>query len=427
MPGYRFDTHSVAHNLINMTSIPRDLDLAGAGLRYREMDPFATAVFEDGRRVRFHRSVARTVASIAETDQAEAEAYGAFMADALPLVSAATIGLGGGGIDRRAIGRLLRLAPALGGLARRRGAFFGLWQAAYHLHGQWHAAGGAQGLVDALVRRLDSLGGQVRCEAPVARVETTPAGSVRGVTLEGGERLGADAVVTAIDPRAALLELLDPPLGGRAGADLRATHSANSVQALVHVATDRLLPYAGARPGDWNGLQSFVDSLDSLNASFAAAGAQRLPAPPAAAYAFTPSAIDDALAPPGHHTVCLACPAAPFRLAGGGWDEATSEALTEDLLAQVEARAPGFRDSIVGLAVQTPELMARRLRWPGAHPMHLDVTLDQLALLRPTRALAGHRVPGVGGLYVSGAGTAPVGGVAGSPGRAAARAVLADA
>ena len=48
VPGYRFDTHSVAHNIINMTSIPRELRLAEAGLVYREMDPFAVAFFADG-------------------------------------------------------------------------------------------------------------------------------------------------------------------------------------------------------------------------------------------------------------------------------------------------------------------------------------------------------------------------------------------
>lgn len=89
----------------------------------------------------------------------------------------------------------------------------------------------------------------------------------------------------------------------------------------------------------------------------------------------------------------------------------------------VEARAPGFRDSIVERVVRTPENMAAQLDWPGAHPMHLDVSFDQLGPLRPIRALAGHRTP-VAGLYLAGAGTAPVGGVSGAPGRAAARAVL---
>jgi phytoene dehydrogenase-like protein len=69
--------------------------------------------------------------------------------------------------------------------------------------------------------------------------------------------------------------------------------------------------------------------------------------------------------------------------------------------------------------------MQRVEGWPGAHPMYLDIALDQLGPLRPTRGLSDHRTP-VAGLYVSGAGTNPTGGIAGTPGRRAARAVLAD-
>ena len=64
VPGYRFDLHSAAHNIINMTDIPEDLDLADVGLDYLEMDPFSVAVHADGRRVRFFRSVDATVESI---------------------------------------------------------------------------------------------------------------------------------------------------------------------------------------------------------------------------------------------------------------------------------------------------------------------------------------------------------------------------
>lgn len=49
VPGYRFDTHSVAHNIIDMTDIPSEPRLAVVGLYYIEMDPFATAIFADGR------------------------------------------------------------------------------------------------------------------------------------------------------------------------------------------------------------------------------------------------------------------------------------------------------------------------------------------------------------------------------------------
>ena len=461
VPGYRFDLHSVAHNIINMTTIPRQLDLAGAGLEYQEMDPFSVAVFGDGRRVRFHRSIEATVDSIAEHSGDAARAYTDFMAKAVPVVRTILPAVQGEMPLRdvptrlRALVAALRpkpaetLADALGpydSLLRRRlpsdlvrgpvaafaahagvgpatpgGALYAWWQAAYHLFGQWHARGGAQGLTDALVRRLEALGGELRCGAPVARIEA-PDGRVRAVVTEDDDRVETGAVITAMDPKTVLLRLLDPPLTGDARADISATRRGNVVQALVHVATDRLPPYPNARPGDWNGLQSFVDRLDDLVNAWAASEARLLP-DPLPLYAFTTSALDDTLAPARHHTVYLACPAAPSRVAGG-WPARRDE-FVERCLEVVEDRAPGFRSSIVGVATHTPDEMERGGRWPGAHPMYLDIALDQLGPFRPTRRLGGHRTP-VEGLYLSGAGTGPTGGIAGTPGRAAALALLHD-
>jgi len=189
-------------------------------------------------------------------------------------------------------------------------------------------------------------------------------------------------------------------------------------QLAVHLATDKLPPYPNARPGDWNGLQSHVDTLEELRRGFLSAEARRLPDPPAT-YCFTPSVYDDSLAPAGKHTVYLACPSAPFDVEGGWADQA--EGFAD---AMVEQHAPGFTNSILARTVRTPTLMADELRWPGAHPMHLDISLDQLAFMRPTRRLSGHTVPGVAGLFTCGASTAPVGGIAGSSGKAAALALL---
>jgi len=459
--GYRFDLHSAAHNIINMTDIPAELDLAGAGLDYIEMDPFSVAVHADGRRVRFFRSIEATVDSIAEESPAEALAYRRFLDTALPLVRSVLPNIRGDASLRQRSSQVagafqaMRHRPltiardVLGpyeSLLRRRlpsdltrgpvaafaahagvgpsvpgGAFYAFWQGAYHLFGQWHGRGGAQNLTDALVTRLTALGGELRCSAPVERIEAA-GGRVRAVVLEGGERIEASTVVTALDPRTALLDLLDPPLGGEAGADLAAARRSNVVQAVVHVATDRLPGYPGARAGDWNGLQSYVDSLGDLSAAWAQAEAGLLP-DRLPLYAFTPSAIDDGLAPPAHHTVYLACPAAPSTVAGG-W-VARRDELVERSLDVVEARAPGFRRSVQGVATWTPDEMERVERWPGGHPMHLDIALDQLGPFRPTRALGRWRTP-VGGLYISGAGTNPTGGIAGTPGRQAARALLAD-
>ena len=425
------------------------------------MDPFSVAIRADGRRVRFFRSIDDTVASIAETDPAEAGAYRGFMKKSVPIIRSVLPAVRGRLPARDVPARLGNLVRAAGrtplatlrdlvgpydSLLRRwlpsdltrgpvaafaahasvgpavpGGALFAFWQAAYHLFGQWHAVGGAQALTDALVARLASLGGDLRVAAPVARIEA-PAGRVEAVRTEAGERIPARAVVTALDVKTALLDLVDPPLPGRWRDDVAAARRGSVVQALVHVAVDALPPYPGWRAGDCNGLQSYVDRLDDLTSAWAAAEAGRLP-DPLPLYAFTTSAIDPGLAPSGGHTVYLACPAAPCRV-DGGWP-ARREEFVERCLETVEARAPGFRGSVTGVAARTPHDMETLERWPGAHPMHLDIALDQLGPFRPTRALARHRTP-VAGLYVSGAGTSPAGGIVGTPGRLAAEAVLGD-
>lgn len=460
VPGFRFDLHSVAHNIINMTDIPAELDLAGAGLVYQEMDPFSVAVRPDAPTVRFHRSLEETVASIAEHDARLAEVYAKFVADGsavvraiLPAMRGDRGGRGAWNVTRGLAGmarggplRMARdlLAPYQSTLTRRLGddlvagpvaafaahggvgptapggSLFAFWQAAYHRYGQWHARGGSQALTDALAARLRSHGGQIRCSAPVEAVESR-AGRATGVRLTGGERIAAATVTAAIDPKTALLELLQPALPGPAAADLAATRRSNVVQAVIHIATRSLPAYRDGRPGDWNGLQSYVDHVDHLSTAWTRAEAGLIDDRPPL-YAFTCSAIDDTLAPPGHHTVYLACPAAPARLEGG-WD-AHTDRFVDSCLDIVEERAPGFRDSIIDLAVRTPELMEAE-GWPGAHPMHLDLSWDQLGIFRPTPALARWRTP-ISGLYVTGAGTNPTGGIAGTPGRQAARTLLSD-
>jgi beta-carotene ketolase (CrtO type) len=58
-----------------------------------------------------------------------------------------------------------------------------------------------------------------------------------------------------------------------------------------------------------------------------------------------------------------------------------------------------------------------------ANPNHVEMRLDQLLSFRPSPSLSGYRTP-IGGLFLTGAGTHPGGGVTGRPGRNAAAVVL---
>lgn len=467
-PGYRFDTCSVVHNLVNMTTIPDELQLAEAGLQYVETDPFAVAFLPDGEHVRYYRSVERTCEEIARFSPDEARAYARFIQWAEPVMELSLSQLHASQDDHSTLRSgarrlattartLLRSTPrhlvgtmlgpygpllearfrteyarmgvtplaAHGSLGPRTPgtAFFACFQAAYHRYGNWHAVGGSGALAQALRRRLEAWGGAVRTGARVARIVTD--GGVRGVELEDGEWIEAPRAVAAINPQTALLRLLgEEHLPAELAARLRSRHRSNAVQFVVHAALDRLPPWTGAPEDGWNGLQSTAASLRQVTQNFLQAEAGLAPEDPAV-YVYTPSAIDPTVAPPGRHTAYVASASYPARFADGSSWEDRGEREAHRLLDAVERRAPGFRDAVTGVAWRHAEHWEREIGLLGGHPMHLDITMDQVGPFRPLPQLSDHRTP-VRGLYLSGAGTAPGGGVSGVPGRAAARAVLAD-
>lgn len=467
-PGYRFDTCSVVHNLINMTSIREELRLDEAGLEYIETDPFTVSFFPDGSCVRFYRSVDRTCEEIARFSERDAEAYARFIDLADPVAELSLALFRASGDDQSLIRewrkrlsdainvlrqtKLMRLAGTLAGpygsLLRewfeteqaRMGlvtlaahgslgpqtpgaAFFVFWQAAYHRYGNWHAKGGSGALAQALRRRLESWGGTVRTNAPVQDIRTGR--RVEGVALATGERITAPSVVAATDPQTALLRLLGPDsLSDALVSRMRSRHRANAVQFVVHAALDRLPPWNGAKPDVWNGLQSVGTSVAQVRQNFAEAEAGRAPKDPAV-YVYTPSAIDPTVAPTDGHGAYLACASYPARFADGSTWAERGEHEAHRLLDAVEARAPGFKESIQGLAWRHAADWEREIGLRGGHPMHLDITPDQVGPLRPLPELSDHRTP-VPGLYLTGAGTAPAGGVAAVPGRAAAKSLLRD-
>lgn len=467
-PGYRFDTCSVVHNMINMTTVVDELRLREVGLEYIELDPFISAFFPDGACVRFYRSIERTCQELAHSSPEDAETYERFIRLAEPVVELSLEALRDSE-DRRSLLRqwgrrsaltllaLWRSRPLVLGeqLASPYGAllqalfrteyarvgltalaahgtlgphtpgtgFFAFFQYAYHRYGNWHARGGSGALSQALARRLETWGGEVRVSAPVERI--LAADRVEGVVLANGERVLARQIVAAINPQTALLRLLGADrLPGRLAARLAARHRSNTVQFVVHVALDRLPPWPNAPADAWNGMQVVIDSVEQVRENFVQAEAGLAPTNPGI-YLFTSTILDDQLAPPGKHTAYIACPSYPARFADGSTWQERGEREAHRLLEVVEGRAPGFKEAIQGLAWRHAEDWEREIGLLGGHPMHLDITADQVGRLRPLPELGRHRTP-IAGLYLSGAGSFPTGGVSAVPGRSAARAVLAD-
>jgi phytoene dehydrogenase-like protein len=83
---------------------------------------------------------------------------------------------------------------------------------------------------------------------------------------------------------------------------------------------------------------------------------------------------------------------------------------------------PGF---VIGQLNETPLYLERELGLLQGNVMHLEMSVDQMFMLRPALSMGTYRAP-VKGLYLTGASTHPGGGIMGAAGRNAAAVVLHD-
>ena len=480
-PGYTLDTCSTFHVLIHLTPIVRELELARFGLRYMRHDPWAYAPFPDGRSLTFYRDLDRTCDSIAAWSQRDAVAYRAFMtawarfnravfatflhppapgalAGQIARTTARDImqgradpGMTGLELLRKTVGgygRLLEetfetpeLRAALAWLAAQSGpppsevgsgALLGS-VAIYHMVGLTRPVGGSGQLATALARCLAQHGGALLLgpEAAVRRI-LLERGRATGVELASGARVTARRVVSNAHVQTTLLRLLPPEaLPGALRARVAALRAGNGLGMTIRCAVDALPAYTAAPPGDGAnphaGMQLICPTVDYLQAAYTDMGQGR-PAARPALVAMTPSALDPTITPPGKHGLYIWAQYHPYALAEGGaaaWDTIRGRE-ADRLLATLAAYAPNVRDSVRDIYIQTPLDLERNVGFVRGNIMHLDMSLDQMFMLRPLPDLAGYRTP-VPGLYLTGASTHPGGGVAGVAGRNTAQVVLADA
>lgn len=415
-------------------AVADDLGLAEFGLRYVERDRLATTVFGDGTTRAFEVSAERTAAALGADERAYlalTRRAGAFFGvlDSFPTaptptaLAAALRDLPGGDDTFRML-----LSPAEAVLERSltdphtRAAL-----ALYAAHGQippWapgsgmlalllpaaHGApavrpeGGSGALVTALTAALEAAGGTLRTGAHVTRISRTASGYT--VTLDGGERLTSDRVLSTLDVRRTTALLADPPPALARAAAHVSSGRLNVCELTVSVTGVPVPePCRGA-----TGPVCFVqDGLDDLRRGFGDVLAGRLPASPWAMVA-------------GAGTGVWLSSVVPLRRADGPWTPALEEEAADRVLRGA-GRILGADLATGRVTVTGPASWAARLHGDG-NPNHLDLTIDQLLGWRPP-GLPVPRTP-LPGLYLAGAGTHPGGGLSGVSARTAANALLTD-
>ena len=284
------------------------------------------------------------------------------------------------------------------------------------------ARGGPGAVAAALAAIATKAGAKIRLASRVARIQAQH-GRVTGVVLATGDEIPARAVVCAIDPRQAFVDLVDPMDLPASFVERMRHYRVRGVTAKINLALSGL-PAFTALGGDELPLRGrflIAPDLDYLERAFDATkyGAR---SPQPWLELSIPSMTDPALAPDRQHVMSIAVHFAPRHLRAGHWvDEA--EALYRSVLATLEPHLPGLERLIVGREIITPEDLEQRWGLSGGHIFHGETSLDQSWVARPLLGWAQHETP-ISGLYLAGAGAHPGGGLSGRPGLHAARTLI---
>ena len=283
------------------------------------------------------------------------------------------------------------------------------------------ARGSMGAVVDAMERSANSLGVEVRTEAPVSEVIVED-GTAKGVRLAGGEEIRSSIVVSNADPKRTFTTLFRPGdiddetlkrvKGWKTKAGsmkfLAATNESPDLSGYLGSGYDRD-SVSGFRIGP---------SLDYYQRSWDDAAAGRPTRYPMIG-ANLPTVFDRSLVRgEGHVLAAWVVWAAPH-LKEGTWADAKQQ-VGERIIDVITEYVPSFRDSLLHWWLDTPEDIETRVGMTDGNIHHLDMIPSQLLSRRqPYRT-------SVKNFYMCGSGTHPMGEVTGAPGHNAAHAILKD-
>lgn len=279
--------------------------------------------------------------------------------------------------------------------------------------------GGMGAISDALAAAAKAAGADLRTSSPVKRI-LMDFDRVSGVELENGEQLLADIVVSNADPKTTFLELL----GARnieAGFAHRIKHlRSKGNTAKLHLALSDLPHFKGLDNSKLGQRLLIAPSQEYVDHAFNHCKYGEFSTEPVFEITI-PSIHDKSLAPAGQHVLSAVVQYAPRDLKDG-W-QGGKAAFTDVVMNTLEKYAPDIRSKAVMAEVLTPEDIEQQFRISGGHWHHAELAMDQFFMLRPVPYAAQYQTP-VNGLYLCGAGSHPGGGVMGSAGRNAARAII---
>ena len=262
-----------------------------------------------------------------------------------------------------------------------------------------YVKGGTGALVRAFVRKFEELGGALRYGARVAQINVDDARVARGLTLEGGEQIDADLVVSNADYANTYLKLVDAK-HRRWNSDWKVKATKQSMSLVV--------VYFGFRDDPKRPLQLRHHNIllgPRYEALLTEIFETKVLSKDFSQYLHVPTITDPTMAPPGHHAAYTLVPV-PHNGSGIDWKVA-GPALVEKVLTHLDERGfiPGLRERLVYQSHVTPDYFEGTLDSYLGNAFGPEPRLTQSAFFRPH-----NRSEDVKHLYLVGAGAQPGGG-----------------
>jgi phytoene dehydrogenase-like protein len=287
--------------------------------------------------------------------------------------------------------------------------------------------GGSGALTDALQACLVDHGGRVRTSAEVADLLVS-GGRVNGVRLASGEEIAAGTVLATCSPFATLVDLLPDGvltehMQRRAERIPTTTVEAASLKIDVALSGRVSLPRHQAWRKDdldlrkpivsWHTYEDHVRAWDDTVG-------RRWP-DPIPFIGIVPTAIDPTQAPAGQDTFWLWSGITPANPAEK-WED-VRERVGDSVLTECAAYYEGLDELEIGRRVFSAPDLEERFHVPGGNVYHVDPVAFRFGPMRPAPGFGSYETP-VPGLWLSGAGTHPTGGISGIPGQVAAKTLI---
>ena len=292
--------------------------------------------------------------------------------------------------------------------------------------GSWgFARGGMGSIAKTLADSFQSFGGEIMVDAGVHRI-LVGNGKVKGVVLENGDEHFADIVISNLDPKRTFLNIMDEK-------DLPADVLRKAKNFKIRGSSGKLnisldgMPTFKAMPKGHELLKAdfhFIDSLERMERAYDDWKNGTWSKDP---YLDTliPTQVDPTMAPPGKHMMTIFVQYCPPKVNGKDWTDEQRDAFGKTVIDQILEYSPDFKDLILHAEIRTPREIENETGLTEGNIFQGELTMDQLLFNRPFPGYAQYRGP-LKGMYMSGSGTHPGGGVMGAPGANSAREILKD-